>query len=286
MWIQRCVLGVKMRRKPIRRLLITSAMNCHLQLIQHLHERLRSQIHIVNVFSTPQHAQTTILEVGLSPQQGRDVAILEDARGPVVGNHDVDRGGIRQQLQDVEMTVVEGGDSVWTVWTVRNRFAVPLFVVERVEDPGQTTDCQPLVPNYVGTPHVVHIRRNPATVMQLSVVIRGFVVSAHIDGENGRNSLSRVIVVKVLLEIILHPLDYHEHVLLGALHAPQILLIPHRLEIAGNDEQVDLLPVALKHLAHSVEGVELSVPATRYGDVDRGHNHFLSSTSRTAKRIN
>ena len=84
MWIQRCVLGVKMRRKPIRRLLITSAMNCHLQLIQHLHERLRSQIHIVNVFSTPQHAQTTILEVGLSPQQGRDVAILEDARGPVV----------------------------------------------------------------------------------------------------------------------------------------------------------------------------------------------------------
>ena len=192
---------VQMGCEPIGRLFSRIASLTNLQLVQHLHEWLGPQALRVDVFPIRQMIKKKALEVGLPPQQRGRVSVLVHARRPIVRNHDVQRGGIRQQLQDFEMAVMKRRDRVGAVRCVGNALTVALFVIERLEDPGQTTDPQSLVANHVGHTQVVYVRSDPPSKVELAMVVRGFVVSANVDGQYGRSSLPRVIIIKVLLPI-------------------------------------------------------------------------------------
>eukprot|EP00964_Phaeocystis_antarctica_P143361 scaffold108903_cov69-Phaeocystis_antarctica.AAC.2 len=84
-------------------------------------------------------------------------------------------------------------------------------------------------------------------------------VTADEDGEHGRDGLARVVLVE----------GAHVAVLDGARHRREVGLVAHGLEVAADEEHVDLGAVHRRELLHRrVDVVELPVAAALDGNQD------------------
>ena len=108
-------------------------------------------------------------------------------------------------------------------------------------------------------PEVVHVRTHEPAVVQLPEVVGRLVVAPDEQRRVRRACLAGVVLVErpQLLVLVRHG------------HALQVVDVPHRLEIAAADQQVDdVIPSALLQVAHRrVDLVQLAVAAPLHRDL-------------------
>lgn len=142
------------------------------------------------------------LEVGLQTEESRCVAVLKDLRRPVVRYHHVHLRGIRQQLEDLKTTVVEGCDisRVHRPSIERNALSVPAVIVHFLVNAGQPPDGQALIANHVGASHEIDVWSDPSPVMQFVLIVDRFVIASHIDCEDGSLGFFVIVLEEIHLQ--------------------------------------------------------------------------------------
>lgn len=116
------------------------------------------------------------------------------------------------------------------------------MIVVRLVDPARARDPQSVDEHAPRASEIIDIRRKPSAMIQLPHVIARLVVTANDDGKDRGNPLARVVLVKRA-----------ERVILGWNgQARKVVRVPQRLEVAAQEEEVDLVPLARLVLAQCV----------------------------------